>query len=81
MKTIILSAAAAKDLDGLADKARERVMEGLADYAVTGRGDVKQLKGRDGFRIRIGEYRILFDEDRTTILAVYIGRRTTTTYR
>jgi mRNA interferase RelE/StbE len=80
MKTIVLSSAAAKDLDRLPAQAREKVREGLSLYAVTGRGDVKQLKGRDGFRLRIGDYRVLFDEDQTTILAIYVGRRTTTTY-
>jgi mRNA interferase RelE/StbE len=50
-------------------------------YAMTGRGDVKALPDRDGFRLRIGSYRVIFDEDATTILAIYIDRRTTTTYR
>jgi len=48
---------------------------------MTGQCDVKALQGRDGFRLRIGIYRVIFDEDATTILAIYIGRRTTTTYR
>jgi mRNA interferase RelE/StbE len=42
---------------------------------------VKKLAGREGYRMRIGRYRVLFDEDRATILAVYIGKRETTTYR
>jgi mRNA interferase RelE/StbE len=80
MKTIVLTAAAAKDLDQLPDKARDRVVEGLTGYAANGAGDVKKLKGREGYRLRIGEYRVPFDEDQTTILAVYVGRRTSTTY-
>jgi mRNA interferase RelE/StbE len=47
---------------------------------VTGHGDVKALQGRQGYRLRIGSYRVIFDEDATTILAIYIGRRATTTY-
>jgi len=47
---------------------------------MSGEGDVKRLSGRDGFRLRIGRYRAVFDEDVSTILAVYIGRRETTTY-
>ena len=43
-------------------------------------GDVKALQGRDGYRLRIGSYRVIFDEDATTILAIYIGHRATTTY-
>lgn len=81
MKTIILTPSAAKDLDSLARDAREQVEAGLHRYAITGQGDVKALQGRSGFRLRIGSYRVIFDEDATTILAVYIGRRTTTTYR
>jgi mRNA interferase RelE/StbE len=49
--------------------------------AMTGQGDVKALQGRDGYRLRIGSYRVIFDEDATTILAIYIGRRATTTYK
>lgn len=81
MKSIVLTTSAAKDLDALPRDAREVVENGLIRYAVSGAGDVKRLQGRDGFRLRIGAYRVIFDEDQTTILAVYIGRRATTTYR
>jgi mRNA interferase RelE/StbE len=81
VKTIILSHAAAKDLDGLSDEAREAVQTGLVRYAMTGVGDVKPLSGREGFRLRIGAYRVIFDEDASTILAIYVGKRQTTTYR
>ena len=81
MKTIALTAAAAKDLDALPTQARDVVEKGLDAYAITGRGDVKALQGRPGFRLRIRDYRVIFEEDATTILAIYIGRRSTTTYR
>jgi mRNA interferase RelE/StbE len=80
MKTIIFTPSAAKDLDSLPRDAREAVDDGLTRYATTGHGDVTRLKDRDGFRLRVGQYRVIFDEDQTTILAIYIGRRTTTTY-
>jgi mRNA interferase RelE/StbE len=79
VKTIILSVSAARDLDNLPADAREQVSEGMVTYAISGRGDVKRLSGRDGYRLRIGRYRVIFDEDRTTILAIYIGKRETTT--
>ena len=81
MKTIILTLSAAKDLDGLPKDAREQVEAGLHRYAMTGQGDVKRLQGRDGFRLRIGSYPVIFDEDTMTILAIYVGRRDTTTYK
>jgi mRNA interferase RelE/StbE len=80
VKTIILTLSAAKDLDALPRDAREQVEAGFHRYAMTGRGDVKALQGRNGYRLRIGSYRVLFDEDATTILAIYIGRRMPTTY-
>ena len=46
-----------------------------------GRGDVKALLGRGGYRLRVGGYRVIFDEDLSTILAITIGRRATTTYK
>jgi mRNA interferase RelE/StbE len=52
----------------------------LTRYAIDGYGDVKRLSGRDGYRLRVGEYRVLFNDSRTTILAVYVGRRATHTY-
>jgi mRNA interferase RelE/StbE len=68
-------------IDLLPWDAREQVEAGLHRYAMTGQGDVKALQGRAGYRLRIGSYRVIFDEDATTILAIYIGRRATTTYK
>lgn len=81
MKTVVFTAAAAKDFDALPDLARKAVEKALDLYAITGQGDVRALQGRPGFRMRVRDYRVIFNEDATTILAIYIGRRTTTTYR
>jgi mRNA interferase RelE/StbE len=79
LKTIILTLSRAKDLGSLSPDAREQVEAGLYGYAMTNQGEVKALPGRDGYRLRIGSYRVIFDQDATTILAIYIGRRTMTT--
>jgi len=81
VKSIILTLSAAKDIDALPRDAREQAEAGLHRYAVTGQGDVKALKGRDAYRLRIGSYRVIFDGDAPTILAIYIGRRATTTHK
>jgi mRNA interferase RelE/StbE len=81
MKTLIFTQPAAKALDALPKAVRETIEEALHRYAITGYGDIKRLQGLDGFRMRVGQYRVIFDEDQTTVLAIYIGRRTTTTYR
>jgi mRNA interferase RelE/StbE len=80
MKTIVLTRNAARDLDAIPAQPRHSIAEALAAYAVEGSGDVKKLSGRDGYRLRVGDHRVIFDDDGATILAVYIGRRTTTTY-
>lgn len=72
---------AAKDLDALPGDDRDFVITGLTSYAVAGQGDVKALAGRRGYRLRIGSYRVVFDEDAVTILAIDVGRRQTATYK
>ncbi len=81
MKTILFEPRAARQLDKLSDVARRQVLEGLMNYAITGIGDVKNLQNRPGYRLRIGSYRVIFSEDRTTILTLEILRRDSTTYR
>jgi mRNA interferase RelE/StbE len=56
-------------------------LDALTVYAVHGEGDVKRLSGREGFRLRVGAHRVIFDQDAATILAVYVGRRATPTYK
>jgi mRNA interferase RelE/StbE len=81
VKTIALTTRAAKELDALPGQARTTVDNALILYATQGIGDIKKLHGIDGYRLRVGEYRVIFAEDQVTILAVQIGRRSTTTYR
>lgn len=80
MKQIVLTNAAAKQLDALPAQAQAAINQALSILAITGLGDVKPLKGRAGYRLRVGEHRVIFSDDQVTILAIQIGRRTTTTY-
>ena len=80
MKTIIFTHGAAKDLDALPKDGLFAVTEALSAYAVSGRGDVKRLVDRPGSRLRIGSYRVVFNDGGDEIEVVYVGRRTTTTY-
>jgi len=80
MKTIIFTVGAARDHDALPADARATVDDALDTFAREGHGDVKRLQGSPYFRLRAGRYRIVFDQDETTILTIYIGKRETTTY-
>jgi len=81
MKTVIFTMGAARDHDALPQDARATVDDALFLYARDGRGDVKRLQASPYYRLRAGRYRIVFDEDQVTILAIQIGKRETTTYR
>jgi mRNA interferase RelE/StbE len=47
----------------------------LTIYATNGSGDVKRLKGRGGCRLRVGDWRVIFIEDNTSIIIVAVGNR------
>jgi mRNA interferase RelE/StbE len=79
MKTIILTAAAAKMFDSLPLAAQQQIAAALDLYATSGSGDIKALQGQSG--LRVGRYRVLFSEDRQTVLVIQVGKRETTTYR
>ena len=81
MKQVVLAHAAARDFDRLSIEIKLSFERAISLYVLDGRGDVKELTGRDGYRMRVGDYRMIFDMDERSILALYFGRRTTTTYQ
>ncbi len=56
MKTIVLTHAAAKQLDALPTEVQGQVSDALGAYVTMGRGDAKALVNRPGFRLRSGRY-------------------------
>lgn len=78
---MIYSRQAAKDLDALPADAAVQVMDSIESYAMTGVGDVTALADRPGLRLRTGRYRVVFLEDRITVVAIKVTKRETTTYR
>ncbi len=75
MKTIVLNPAAARALDRTAEPMRTRISEALATYAVDGRGDTNAMRGTPTVRLRVGDYRVIFDEDDTTMTVLALGHR------
>jgi mRNA interferase RelE/StbE len=55
MKPIAFTATSARQWAKLSSDVRRRINARLTDFAATGHGDVKRLKGRDGARLRIGD--------------------------
>lgn len=72
MKLIVFQPSAARALDGIRSDMRMRLETALADCALNGTGDTKRMSGTNTVRLRIGDYRIIFDEtaDRLTILVI-----------
>jgi mRNA-degrading endonuclease RelE of RelBE toxin-antitoxin system len=57
---------ALKDAARLDRRTRERIVTAVERLAESGRGDIRRLQGvrEEIFRLRIGDWRLLFSEDR-----------------
>lgn len=75
MKPIVFTAASARQWSRLSSDTRRRIDARLNEFAVTGHGDVKRLKGRVGSRLRVGDWRVIFYEDQGTIVVAAVGHR------
>lgn len=38
-------------------------------------GDVKKLKGKEGYHLRVGDFRVIFDKDGNVLYIIKIGNR------
>lgn len=74
-KAIAYTGAAARQRAKLDAKIRARIDAKLESYATLGKGDVKRLTGRDGVRLRIGDWRVIFYEEDATIVVAAVGHR------
>lgn len=76
---VLLSEPANRVYSRLPTKVRERIRASLRDFADTERGDVKRLKGTRGredlYRLRVGDYRVVFARSRTEIRVTRILHR------
>jgi mRNA interferase RelE/StbE len=75
---ITLSKTAQKQLDKLSDNIADPILEAIAVLANNPRPNgCKKLKGRDGYRIRQGDYRIIYDifDNTLTIDVVTVAHR------
>ncbi|MEH2472872.1 mRNA interferase RelE/StbE [Nitrobacteraceae bacterium AZCC 2161] len=75
MKPIVFTPASTRQWARLSPDVRRRIDTRLTEFATTGHGDVKRLKGRDGARLRIGGWRVIFYEDQGSIIVVAVGHR------
>jgi mRNA interferase RelE/StbE len=75
---VILPKSVQKELDRLSDEIARRILARLTELESNPRPpDVKKLKGRNAWRIRVGDYRVIYEiHDRELqILVITVGRR------
>jgi mRNA interferase RelE/StbE len=75
MKRITFTPRATTQWLKLSQDIRYRVNARLHHFADTGQGDVKKLRGRAGARLRVGDWRVIFYEERGTIIVTDVGHR------
>ena len=63
MRKVQFLPAAIRDFGALDHINQQRIVAALERFAATGHGNVKKLKGRQDFRLRVGKWRVFFDLD------------------
>jgi mRNA interferase RelE/StbE len=72
------SKAAIKALSAMPANTARRIMAKVEQYAADPASlanNVKKLQGRDGYRLRIGDWRVIFDHDGVVLDGLQIGPR------
>jgi mRNA interferase RelE/StbE len=75
VKDVVFTPPALKQWAKLPADIRARIDKRLTVFAATGNGDVKRLKGRKGCRLRVGDWRVIFDETASSIVVAAVGHR------
>lgn len=78
MYELIYSPSALKQLGKLENNIKERILNSLERLRIRPEScDIKKLVGMKGYRIRVGDYRIIFDmeKQKLLILVLKIGHR------
>jgi mRNA interferase RelE/StbE len=75
MRRLVYTATAARQLRKLPAATRERIVAKLHLYAETGAGDVTALRGSTGARLRVGDWRVVFDQTADEISVRAVGHR------
>lgn len=78
MYEVRISSRATKVLEKLPDGLYEQITETIQELSINPRPPgCKKLKGRQGYRIRVGDYRVVYEieDDKLLVLVIEIGHR------
>ncbi|CAF3647514.1 unnamed protein product [Rotaria socialis] len=76
--TVVLSKKAQKQLDKFTDDIAKPILEAIDDLKEDPRpAGIKKLKGRDGYRVRVGSYRIIYEiiDNELIVDVIAVGHR------
>lgn len=68
MLTIVYEPSADRDLERLDGPVRQRIVLRLEAYVLGAPSDVKKLTGSDQVRLRVGDFRVIFERTHTTLI-------------
>jgi mRNA interferase RelE/StbE len=77
MYSVVISEKALKQIEKLEKSIQERIISTLDRIKVRPHSFVKKLVGMPGFRLRVGDHRVILDiqDDKLMILVVQVGHR------
>lgn len=77
MKDLILTNSAEKDLKKINESFAKNILIRLKEYSTDPETcDVKKLKEKQGrYRLRVGDYRIIFEENNDSVIVIMIAHR------
>lgn len=78
MKQVAYTKMALKSLRRIPVNEADKITMKIAQYATdpaAQANNVSKLSGRPGLRLRVGDWRIIFEEDETTISVLAVGPR------
>jgi mRNA interferase RelE/StbE len=75
MKRLVFTSAGIRQWSKLNADVRRRIEGRLMEFVAIGKGDIKRLKGREGSRLRVGDWRVIFYEEADSIVVAAVGHR------
>lgn len=78
MRRIVYSRLALKQLKAIPQAIATRIRSKIEQYAADPTslaGNVCKLQGREGYRLRVGDYRVIFDDDGNVLDILGVGPR------
>ncbi len=75
VRTVVLKPRAAKALNRIPEPAKTRIRQAILRFAEGAPLDVKKLQVSGAWRLRVGDYRVIFDDEANAMTVLDIASR------